>query len=313
MAIQTVTNENVAEYVAERKARGSVINDAQNPGNIPKVEGVATPGNPIIKEGIAETLPDAPPDPGKLTPTAKPKNPVQPRIDELTREKYELEEFAQGEYELRLRAERRISELEAGRPNVEVKPEPELKRPSPKDFTDQALYDQAMDEYDAKRDEKTAARAAAMARQEALTAEQDRQLAARIATAKTDLPDFQAVIERADKRTREEIPSHIKAVIVESEKGAYIAYHLAKNPDEERRIFALSPTRALLELGKIEETYATKEKPSGPIPEISKAPPPMSSVKGEGGGIVTTDLSAPQPFQAYKQARLEQIRARKRH
>lgn len=283
------------------------------------VEGIATPGNPIIKEGIAETTADAPLDPGNKQPTAKTR-PVQPRIDELTREKYELEEFAQGEYESRLQAERRVLELEAklktAEPPVIVE---ELKRPSPKDFTDQDAYDAAMDAYDAKRDERTAATAAARARQETLLAEQNRLLAQRIEVAKKDLPDFDQVIDRADKRTREDIPNHIKAAIVESEKGAYLAYYLAKNPEEETRIFKLSAAKALMELGKIEDTFAKGKpvetpKPNGnPTPETTRAPAPVVSVRGEAGGIIDTDLSKPMPFTQYKQQRLESMRARKRH
>jgi hypothetical protein len=319
MTIRTVTNENVGEFVAERQAKGSVMSSAEAPAA--PVEGVATPGNPIIKEGVAETLEGTPPAPEVKTPSAKTR-PVQPRIDELTREKYELEEFAQNEYESRLSAERRISELEA---QIKAKEPPapvveELKRPSPKDFTDQDLYDKAMEAYEAKRDERTAARAAAQARQEVLVAEQNRVLASRIEVAKKDLPDFAEVIERADKRTRGDIPNHIKAAIVESEKGAYIAYHLAKNPEEEKRIFALSPAKALMELGRIEDTYAkgtpapVAAKPNGnPTPETTRAPAPVVSVRGSEGGIVNTDLSKPMGFQDYKQARLEQMRARKRH
>jgi len=324
MAIQTVTNENVGAFVAERKARGSNISDAVNPTEA-KVEGVATPGNPIIKEGVAETIEGAPPDPGKQTPTAKPKgaNPVQPRIDELTREKYELEEFAQSEYEQRIAAQEEAAtlraQLKAAAPPAPTLIEEALKRPSPKDFTDQDAYDAAMTEYENKRDERTAAKAAAAARAEALAQEQNRMLARRIEAAKAELPDFQEVIERADKRTRADIPNHIKAAILESEKGAYLAYHLAKDPAEEKRIFALSPAKALMELGRIEDAYKPKsgEAPAAkaaaaPI-ETSRAPAPVTQVRAESAGIVRQDLSKPQPFAQYKQARMEELRARKRH
>ena len=322
MAIQTVTNENVGAFVAERKARGSNISDAVNPTEA-KVDGVATPGNPVIKEGVAETIEGAPPDPGKQIPTAKAKgsNPVQPRIDELTREKYELEEFAQSEYERRLALEEELASVKAAKPAPPAPTpiEEALKRPSPKDFTDQDAYDAAMTEYENKRDERTAAKAAAAARAEALAQEQNRIMAQRIEAAKAELPDFQEVIERADKRTRADIPNHIKAAILESEKGAYLAYHLAKDPAEEKRIFALSPACALMELGRIEDTFKPKNTPatsqngnSAPV-ETSKAPAPVTQVRSEGAGIVRQDLSKPQPFAQYKQARMEELRARKRH
>jgi len=318
MAIKTVNADNLQAYVQEIKGRGGVVSDATS-GDIPREEGVATPGNPVIKDGVAETLPDQPPVPEQKPPTAKKGNPVQPRIDELTREKYELEEFAQTEYEARLQAQARIAELEAQVKANAPKPveAEELKRPSPKDFTDQDSYDKAMEAYEAKRDERTAARAAAAARAETLLAEQNRALAARIEAAKVDLPDFDEVISRADKRTREPFPNHLRAAIAESDVGPKIAYHLAKNPAEESRILKLSPAVALMELGKIEASYSTKPaKAEAKVTNIetTKAPAPLVTVQGNSPGDISTDLSQPGiPFSKYRELRMEEIRKRRRH
>lgn len=327
MAIKTVTNANLAEYVAERTAGGSKIAtgeeqvaqaDAQ-----PKVEGTATPGNPVIKPGVAETL-NAGPDPGNATPTAKTsdKTPVQARIDELTRLRKEAEEFAEDEYAQRLRAEARIAELEGqlktSKPPEVPKPE-ELKRPSPKDFTDQDQYDAAMEEYDRKRDERTRAAALAEGEQRAFRAEQARVMNQRITAAKAALPDYEEVLQAAANRTTV-VPPHIQAAFLEDENGAFIAYELAKDAALEKRIFSLSPAKALLELGKINlSKYATPgvvtttTTPATPTPETTRAPAPLTTVRG-GDGDVSKDLTKPMPFNEYKAARLEKLRAeRRRH
>src|SRR5689334_5813097 len=102
MAIQTVTNSNLVEFVEKRQALGAMP-------EMPPAD-VAKPDSGVVATG-GETISDAP-DPGKAEPSAK-TNPVQPRINELTRLKKEAEEFAEEEYNKRVMAERRIGELEA--------------------------------------------------------------------------------------------------------------------------------------------------------------------------------------------------------
>jgi hypothetical protein len=314
MSIKTVNADNLAEYVGERRAKGSEISTPEQVTEAAeKVATAVAPKSPVVAEE-AETISDSP-DPGSQTPTAKKKD-VQSRIDELTRLRKETEEFAEDEYNKRLRAERRIGELEA-RLNVqpEVKPVEELKRPSPKDFADQESYDKAMEGYEAKRDERTAEQTKIAVQQQIALERQNELIRQRVERAKADIPDFVAVIEAKD-RLRQQIPAHIQAAIAESELGPQLAYHLAKHEADERRIFAMTPARALLELGKIEEKYvkAPEVKAEGvtPTTETSKAPAPVTSLKADGG-IVQVDLSQPMGFNDYRKVRLEEIRKRRRH
>lgn len=329
MAIQTVTNANLADYVAERTSKGSKIATGEQEvaaadAAAPNTDGTPTPGHPVIKPGVAETL-NSGPDPGNAQPTAKEKtakNGVQDRIDELTRLRKEAEEFAEDEYTQRLRAEHRIGELEAEvnalKPKAAVEPRAEeLKRPSPKDFTDQDAYDRAMDAYDAERDTRIRQQAVEQGRADARMAAQNELMSKRIDQAKKDLPDYQEVIEAASKRTTV-IPPHIQAAFVESEVGPYLAYELAKDAQLEKRIFSLTPAKALLELGKLEQTLAKAPVTNGttaatlPTPETTRAPAPVTPVKG-GDGEIRTDLSKPMAFAEYKAARLEKMRKQRRH
>jgi hypothetical protein len=325
MAIQTVTNANLADFVAERTAKGSAIATGEQlveaASKVANATGEATPGNPVIKPGVTETVSTAP-DPGNPDPSAKRSNPVQPRIDELVREKKEALELFEDEYVTRLAAEAKVVELQkqlnSQKPQAEAPKPVELKRPSPKDFTTQEEYDTAMEAYDTARDERTRQQALEQGRQEARQAAQNAHMQARVEAAKKDIPDFVEVIEAAGKRTTE-VPAHIKAAFFELDYGPQVAYELAKDPALEKRIFALTPAKALSELGKLELKYANKPalvptgtEPAKPTPETTRAPAPLQSVRATGEGEVKTDLSKAD-FATYKQARLDELRKRRRH
>lgn len=324
MAIETVTNANLAAFVSERQTKGSqittgeeLVEAASKAANAGKTEG-PTPGHPVITSGVETS--GAPLDPGNPTPSAKSKPPVQERIDELTRLRKEAEELFEDEYVTRLSAEARVVELQKQldglKPQAEVPKPVELKRPSPKDFTDQDAYDKAMEVYDTARDERTRQAALAQGRQETLNAQANALMQTRVEAAKKDLPDFVEVIEAAAKRTTE-VPAHIKAAFYELDYGPQVAYELAKDASLEKRIFALSPAKALSELGKLELKYANKptvvSTEAKPTPETTRAPAPLQSVRSTGEGEVRQDLSTERDFQKYKQARLDQLRQRRRH
>jgi len=305
MAVKSVTAANVAEFAQERASRGSQIaTPEQVAAQEAKVQ--ETKGEGVVVGTVTETVSTAP-DPGIQEPTAKKqqKNSVQERIDELTREKKELEEFAEGEYEARSQLQRRIAELEAQVKPQEVKKDerPDRTKYKPEEadkYEDDLLAwnrKQAIAEFQA-----NAAKAALEAR-----------LRASAEAARETFTDFDEVIKRASRST-EAVPAHVSEAIQESEYAGHVAYHLAKNPKQAKEIFALSRTRALLELGKIEEQYAKKPvEPKGPtttIPPVTKAPPPIAAVTS-GSGDVAFDFSHAD-FKDYKRRRIEEIRKARR-
>ena len=221
------------------------------------------------------------------------------------------------EYEQRLRLE---GELNALKSREQPKPEekqpdlPEL--PDPAKYTDQKEFLEAYAAAVEKRTEVKVTAAQAKAKAEADAREAQTQMEAKVAKATADHPDFVEVMERADKRTRAAIPSHIKAAFYESDWGAHLAYHLAADPAEERRIFGLPVARALLELGKIEDMFVRKTKPAdttalAPPPETKQIPAPIARL-GESAGVITVDLSQPMPFKDYLKYRTEENRAKRR-
>lgn len=308
MAVKSVTAENVAEFAQARQAMGSQIaTPEQVAAQEAKVTEEKVEGGRIVGT-VTETVSTAP-DPGSQEPTAKakPRNGVQERIDEITREKKELEELAESEYQARLIAQRRVSELEA-----QVKPKVEEKKDERPDRT--KYKPEEADKYE---DDLLAwNRRQAIAEFQAESAKQQLQarLASAAAAARKDFSDFDQVIQRA-ARSSEAVPAHVSEAIQESDVAGHVAYHLAKNPAEAKRIFGLTRTRALLELGKIEEQYAKKpqsESRAAPtIPPVTKAPPPVPAVES-GPGEVSKDISGPMAFADYKRRRIEEIRKARR-
>jgi len=142
----------------------------------------------------------------------------------------------------------------------------------------------------------------------------DELLTERVELARKTIEDFDEVIKSRDN-ARRNVPPHIVAAIRESALGPQLAYHMAKHPDEEARIYRMSPAQALLALGKIELDYEPKAKAEEP-PKVAKPPPqtkapaPITPLKGESA-VVPEDLSQPMDFKAYKQRRLQELRARR--
>ena len=321
MAITTVTNANLADYVADRNQSVNIQNSEQL---IAAVEKTGKPVDPIVATGT-ETSPEAPPEPQSEPETGKKgeKKDVQTRINELTRARKEAEEFAEDEYNAKLRAERRVGELEAqlealksSEPQQPSKVEV-LKEPDPADFQDIGAFAKALTEYTRKFAEQQIAQAREEERNRVVMERQNELMKARVEAAKTEFEDFEEVIESAD-RVKLAVPAHVQAAIMESDYGPHIAYFLAKNPDDQARIFKLPAAKALLELGKIETSFEKSAKTDAAAPakakptiETTRAPAPVSSIRGSEGNVATNSREA-MSFGDYKRLRMQELRQRRR-
>lgn len=316
MAIQTVTTQNLAEFAANRTQLGSQLatneqvaeqaasSDTKGP----------TPGNPVITAG-EERLADGTIDPGIPEKSEKPKkNPVQPRIDELTREKKEMEEFAESEYNLRLETERKVKELEAEVQRLKpVQEQPaELKRPVRAEYTDMDKYEEDLATFAAKKALQEREVQEAQKRQAEYQQAQQALLTERLEKARNDIPDYDEVVKNNDV----DVPNYIQGAIMESKHGAVMAYLLAKDKALYKSLMAMPPAEALTELGIAAYDFLHPRGDDGKFVEkvdkpVSKAPAPIASLKADSG-IVPTDLSKPMSFAEYKTKRREELR-RKRH
>lgn len=74
----------------------------------------------------------------------------------------------------------------------------------------------------------------------------------------------------------------VQQVIVESDNGPELMYELAKNSEEYERICALPPIKAAQALGRFENKYLKSSTKETKEIKTSKAPAPISTIKGKG-------------------------------
>lgn len=132
----------------------------------------------------------------------------------------------------------------------------------------------------------------------------------RQAAVKAKIPDYEAKINASSVKVSDDM----RDAIVESEVGPEILLHFADNPDVAERMGKLSVRKMLVEFGKLETTIqGSAEKPqakseaSTPIGEISKAPAPITPLRGAGAIInngIDKDGQFHGTFEEYKARRL---------
>lgn len=245
----TVVENLAPEPIVEVEA---VTTPAEEAAVVPETDEAKTEG-----EGEAETDEQARDDKGRFKGDG-----VQKRIDELTRARREAErkaEYWQG-----------IA--------TQTAPEAPAERPTRDQFADQDDYVEALAEWKAEEavarvQQQSAAHAADNARQSAWQA--------REAEAKAVIPDYDAVVPTSTVPVK----PHVVDALMDSDAGPALVYHLAKNPDVAARLNAMTPTRAAIELGRLETTLTA---PAVKAP--SNAPAPITPITPQASGRAV-DLS----------------------
>jgi hypothetical protein len=206
------------------------------------------------------------------------RNPVQPRIDELTK---------------RVRENEREAAFWRARAEAAEKPAtPPPEKPVPEKFDDYGAYVEALADF--KADEKVKA-ALAEHDKKALEAKQTETRQSTWQTRKAEaaklIPDLDAVLSAS------EIPlsADVQAELLDSEFGPQIAYHLDKHPELAEKLNGMTDKQVAREIGRLEATMGTVApaptegaEPSDPKPEpapvevkTTKAPPPVKPI-GQG-------------------------------
>lgn len=126
----------------------------------------------------------------------------------------------------------------------------------------------------------------------------------RVNEAKKEFGDWDTVFQQA-QASGATLPQDAIEFCLDSEHGARIAYHLAKNEDEYEKVLNMSPVRRIAYLGKLEDKLA---KPA-PVQQkqVSKAPAKLADVKP--GGSVKPPPTGAERFQskaAWKEWRASQ-------
>ena len=179
--------------------------------------------------------------------TPEPKTFTQEELDKIiAKEKAKVE-----------RAIRREMSQAAKEPPVTSTSEP----PDPKNFTSYLDYADALAEH--KVAVKLAEREAHQRQKTVVDAHAEREEAAR-----EKYSDYQDVVHRDDLL----ISDYMADVIMSSDVGPEVAYHLGKHPEEAARIHGLPPLQQAKEIGRLEASFSNNP---APVKKVSSAPEPI--------------------------------------
>jgi len=265
---QVLTSENAAEFYAQKLG----IAPAQEP-----TEAVEE------TEPVAEAEGSEPEAKEEAKPQDEPKkqNPkLERRFSEITKQREEARREAESERQRRVELEQRLAALEQqNRPQQVVQDQ----EPQPSQFQDAFEYAKALAEYTAdKRIEEMKAQEA-NAKAEAERQQVIQAWATKVEAAKSDLPDFDAMVASSDVVVNDAI----RDAILESDVGPKILYHLAEDADYARKVAGMPIRAALKEIGKLEARFEAKAEEKPVV--RSKAPAPVTPIRA-AAGIAETKL-----------------------
>lgn len=226
----------------------------------PREEAAAAPA---VEPGETPETPEAP----GAKPAEKPEG-VQKRIDELTRKRYEAEREA-----AYWRGKAEGQKPEAGQGSEEAA------QAKPK----QEAY-QSYEEYlEALTDWKLTARL--KTERTRIQEESQKQTVAQgfeaqVKSAREKHADFDALVYNESLQ----ISETMREVILQSDDGASLAYHLGKNPEEAARIARLAPMAQIMAIGRLQATLEANAAAPAPAPAPSTAPAPIIPVKASAPG-----------------------------
>ena len=265
-ASSVVTSENAADFYAKNLG----LADEQAPTEAETVKKDSEPeseveqSEPEAKEEAKEQKPE------------KQKDKLNKRFDKVTKRAQDAEAKAR-ELEERLRG------YEAGNNQQPIQETVKAEgKPQANQFNDAFEYAEALAEWSAEnalkqRDAEEASRKAKEAQEQVLKTWNEK-----IAKAKADLPDFDAMVQSSSITVSDEI----RDSILESDVGPQLLYFLASDEDFAQKLTEMPVVKALREIGKLEARFEAKEeKPSKAekkkeIVSSSKAPEPIRPLSG---------------------------------
>lgn len=103
-------------------------------------------------------------------------------------------------------------------------------------------------------------------------------------------PDFEDKVTRGGDRGDWDCSPVTALLIKSSPVGPHVAYHLATNVAESKRIASLNPIEQALEVGRLEGRFLNSGKATVPPKTVSSAPtPPEARSRGAGGKFTVAD------------------------
>lgn len=296
VAANVVTSENLAEFAAQKL--GLVDAPANEAADAEPVADADQSGQDGEGNEATETEEQR---------EKKPNPKLERRFSEITKQREAAREEARREREARESLEARLKELEAKvSPPAQAQADDLGEEPKPEQFSDMYEYAKALAEYTAdkklmERDKQEMARKAAAEQEVKFKAWADR-----VNAAKTELPDFDDMVQSSDVR----VSDPVRDAIIESEHGPRILYYLAENSEFAKKLGEMSVVSAVREIGKIEARFVRDAKESAPevkaVAVKSKAPAPITPLRGAVNTVdanLDADGNFHGTFQQWKAAR----------
>ena len=222
--------------------------------------------------------------------TAK-KNGFERRVDKLTAARAEAE--AEAAY---------WRKLATKEPPQEQPPAQE--KPKFSDYNDIELYSEAVADWTASRRVQEALQQAEHTRAGRSVLERYND---RVAAFKDTVPDFDEVFADVGEV---QLAPELTQGILESSNGPALAYHLAKNTKEVKRLNALTPYQRLMELGKLEASLAKGTTKTEPAKKISSAPAAPKKVNPSNAVAKDESQMSPEEWIRYRNAQDKTLRRR---
>lgn len=281
--ITVVTSENMDAYVNEQLG----IPAADDPEAVAAKELAELEAKQAEAAEAKKAEEEPAHDLGDQVPEEK-KGKLNKRFSELTQARKDAEakaakeaDDAKAAKEEAAAARREAAELKAKYEppkSAEIGPEPQ-----PAQFNDVGEYAKALKDWAA--DNAIRERAAAEAQEQARKADETKvqNWKERQTAIKAEIPDYEAVISASTLT----VSDQMKEAIVESDVGPAILYHLATHPEENAAIAALTVGQMLKRIGRLEVSLskAAETKPTTPIAHVSKAPAPITPLRGASSPV----------------------------
>lgn len=331
MTIQTVSNEKPAETPAPAPeadkattpagkeapasqetppASAPTEEDRQNEPEKSEISGTETEeGNEPETEGAESLESDAQKVEGQTEEKPKKKSGFQKRIDKLNAR------YADKEREAEYWRQQALKTAPKADPRVEpAKLATAEGEPQPETFDDHKSYVKALTKWETKQLLAEERQGQERSRLQTEQANQAKTYSERAKVFSEAHPDFDDVIAEVGEMP---ISPTVQAILLSSENGPAMAYELAKNPEEARRILGLSPLQAALEMGVLKSRIASKAsaEKKQETKRVTSAPSPLAPVGGGGKATApkkSLDELAKTDFAAFKKAREEGLKQSRR-
>jgi len=199
----------------------------------------------------------------------KPPKGVQKRLDELTREKYDQQRRAEA---AEARLQQALGLIEKG-PQQQFPTFDPNGPPNPANYPEGELdinFFRDLAKYEVRQEIQAA-------KQEAVHHKTVSEIESREETARSKYADYNDVVSPQNLGPLLQ-NQDVFQTLAAHEQGPELAYYLGKNPDQVVAIAQMSPYQAAMRIGQLLASIT----PEAPTRSASKAPPPISPIRGSG-------------------------------